>query len=209
MLSAENSFYTAANMVRTESEEGLWFFGVLSTGCWWAISAQGQDDRVGSRDRNELPCGWELSVVSRLSTPASERMTGEFMLEGALEVSSPASYLKQGQLWGQTRHLKTLSSLVLKSTQDGGSTVSPSNLFQCLTVLLGKKSLFITRPDLSPFSLNLESFILPPSSTVKSLVLYSWWSPYRYWRSTQVSSCQSHLVLQPNQPGSLSPSPSA
>lgn len=156
---------------------------------------------MGSRDGNEFPCGWGLSVVSRLSTP-SERMTGEFVLEGASEVSSPASYIKKGQLWGQTRHLKTLSSLVLKSTQDG---VSPSNLFQCLTVLLGKKSLFILKPDLSPFNLNLESFTFPPSSTVKSLVLYSWWPLYRYWRSAQVASCQSHLFSSLTSPALSAP----
>lgn len=42
------------------------------------------------------------------------------------EVPSPNSHPKQGQLWGQTGLLRTLSSLVLLTLKDGDHTASPT-----------------------------------------------------------------------------------
>lgn len=60
--------------------------------------------------------------------------------KGPQEVYSPTSCSKQGQLQDRIGLYVTLSSQVLTSPKDGGSTTSLGILLHCLTVLVLKKS---------------------------------------------------------------------
>lgn len=55
------------------------------------------------------------------------------------EVSSPTSWSKRGQLWGQTRLLRAFSSQVLKSCKNGAGTASLGSLHHYLAVLMEKR----------------------------------------------------------------------
>lgn len=57
--------------------------------------------------------------------------------KGPQQISSPTTCTNQGQLWDQTRLLRALSSRVLETSKERVYTVSVSNTFQCLTVLVG------------------------------------------------------------------------
>lgn len=97
--------------------------------------------------------------------------------KGHREDSILTSCLKQGQLWSQNKLLRFLLIWVLRTSQDGESTAwdctaSLGSLFCCLTVLMGKKFLFI-QSEFSCFYSCLFSVILPPTSLFSFLIFIS------------------------------------
>lgn len=69
--------------------------------------------------------------------------------KGPQEVCSPIHCAKQGQLWAQTRLLRAISSQGLKHFPSGDGPASLHNLFQCPTVLMGKKSILLSSLNFS------------------------------------------------------------
>lgn len=89
-----------------------------------------------SRTRLLAFLGVIFSLTPSCSRDPDYRLFGNFGWKGPWEISSPTPCSKQDRLWGQNRLLRTLSSLVFKSSKDADCIVG--NLFYCLTVLMVK-----------------------------------------------------------------------
>lgn len=147
----------------TQSQEGLWVFGYL-------VPAPAELFVPGVRmDVFGTEMEWASVRVGAVSTCFRTD-------DRRVHVSTPTPCLKEGQLWGQTRHLRTIPSLVLKLSQDGGRLHRPGNL---LRYLHGEEVTLHIQAE--PWTLNLSPFILEsfiaPSSTVKGLQPFSWKPP--------------------------------
>lgn len=80
------------------------------------------------------------------------KMIAKFRLEGTLQVPSPTSCSMQGQRWGQTRLLRTLSSWVLKTSEDRGrAACSAAGLSSRGTVICRIQSCIPSQPFLFQF----------------------------------------------------------
>lgn len=80
------------------------------------------------------------------------KMIAKFRLEGTLQVPSPTSCSMQGQRWGQTRSLRTLSSWVLKTSEDRDrAACSAAGLSSRGTVICRIQSCIPSQPLLFQF----------------------------------------------------------
>lgn len=83
--------------------------------------------------------------------------------------------LKEGSaLRGQVRLLGALSSLALKISKDEDCTSSMGDVFHYMNVPMVKKVLLIASLNLLRFKLYPLSLVLPPYTTMKSLVPSYW-----------------------------------
>lgn len=103
----------------------------------------------------------------------------------------------------QTELPKVPSNLSLITSGDGASTASLGSLFQCLSILIGHNSFFVSNLSLSGSSLKQVYPNLSLHSLIESLSPSLLKSPFKYWKDT-IMSPQSFLFS-----GGISPAPSA
>lgn len=80
---------------------------------------------------NFLKDGRAEALASPQQAAAWSAIAGRFRLEGPWEVSGPTSCSLQGQLWGQTKLLRDVSSWLLEASEEVTCAASTGNLLHC------------------------------------------------------------------------------